>query len=55
MLYCAVVFLVIALITGVLGFGSVSATAAGIAKSLFLIFLALFAAPLIPGWRTPAG
>jgi uncharacterized membrane protein YtjA (UPF0391 family) len=55
MLYYAVVFRVIAPITGVPAFGSVSGTAAGFATSLFLVLLALFAVPLIPAWRAPAG
>jgi uncharacterized membrane protein YtjA (UPF0391 family) len=38
----ALVFFVVALIAGVLGFGKVSAAAAGIAKVLFYIFLAIF-------------
>lgn len=41
MLHYAVVFLVIALIAAVLGFGGIAAGAAGIAKLLFYVFLAL--------------
>jgi uncharacterized membrane protein YtjA (UPF0391 family) len=47
MLNWAIVFLIIALIAGVLGFGGISATAAGIAKILFFIFLVLFLASLV--------
>lgn len=42
MLYWALVFLVIALIAGVLGFGGVAQTFAGVARVLFGIFLVLF-------------
>jgi uncharacterized membrane protein YtjA (UPF0391 family) len=40
MLYYALVFLVVALIAGFLGFGGVAFAAAGIAKILFFVFLA---------------
>jgi uncharacterized membrane protein YtjA (UPF0391 family) len=49
MLYWAVVFLIIAIIAGVLGFGGIAATAAGIAKVLFFIFIVIFAIALIMG------
>lgn len=39
MLHYAVVFFVIALIAAVLGFGGIAASAAGIAKVLFFVFL----------------
>jgi uncharacterized membrane protein YtjA (UPF0391 family) len=42
MLYWALVFLVIALTAGILGFTGVAVAAAGIAKILFVIFLILF-------------
>ena len=41
MLHYAVVFLVIALIAAVLGFGGIAAGAVGIAKLLFFVFLAM--------------
>jgi uncharacterized membrane protein YtjA (UPF0391 family) len=47
MLYYAAIFLLIALLSGVLGFGVVAGTAATIAKVLFVIFLVLFAASLL--------
>lgn len=47
MLYYALVFLVIALVTGFLGFGGVAFAAAGIAKIIFYIFLAVFLISLI--------
>jgi len=49
MLYYAIVFLVIALIAGVLGFGGIAGTAVGIAKILFFVFLALFILSLVFG------
>lgn len=49
MLYWSLVFLVIALVAGVLGFGGVSASAGGIARVLFFVFLVLFAVSLITG------
>lgn len=42
MLQWAIAFLVIALIAGVLGFGGIASTSVGIAKILFMVFLALF-------------
>ena len=42
MLYYALVFLVIAILAGMLGFGVVAFAAAGIAKICFFIFLVLF-------------
>jgi uncharacterized membrane protein YtjA (UPF0391 family) len=42
MLYYALVFLVVAIIAGLLGFGAVAFAAAGVAKILFFIFLVLF-------------
>jgi uncharacterized membrane protein YtjA (UPF0391 family) len=42
MLYWAMVFLVIALVAALFGFGGIAVAAAGIAKVLFSIFLVLF-------------
>lgn len=42
MLRWAVVFFVIALISGVLGFGGIAAGAVEIARILFVVFLVLF-------------
>lgn len=47
MLRWALGFFVIALIAAVLGFGGIAVAAAGIAKVIFYIFLALFAISLI--------
>jgi uncharacterized membrane protein YtjA (UPF0391 family) len=49
MLYWTLMFFVIALIAGVLGFGGIAAATAEIAKILFFLFLVLFAASLIMG------
>jgi uncharacterized membrane protein YtjA (UPF0391 family) len=49
MLHYAVVFLVIALIAAVLGFGGIAAGAASIAKILFVVFLILFVVSLFFG------
>lgn len=53
MLSWALMFLVVAIIAGVLGFGVVAGTAAWIAKVLFLIFLIAFVFTLVTGRRTP--
>ncbi len=47
MLRWALIFLVIALIAGALGFTGVYVAAAGIAKLLFFIFVVLFVVSLI--------
>ena len=49
MLRYAIIFFVVALIAGVLGFGGVAAGAAGIAKILFWIFAVLFIISLVSG------
>ena len=51
MLGWAVVFLIIALVAALFGFGGIAAASAGIAKLLFFIFLVLFVVSLIFGWR----
>ena len=51
MLHYAVVFLVIALIAAVLGFGGIAASAVGIAKILFFVFLILAVAAFVFGKR----
>lgn len=42
MLLWALLFLIVAVIAGLLGFGDVASTATGIAKVLFFLFLVLF-------------
>lgn len=51
MLHYALVFLVIALVAAVFGFGGVYVAAAGIAKVLFFLFLVLFLISLVMGRR----
>jgi len=51
MLYYSIVFLVIALIAGALGFFGVAGAAVGIAKILFFVFLVLFVVSLLFGRR----
>jgi len=47
MLYYALVFLVIALVAGLLGFGVVAFAAAEIARICFFIFIVLFLVSLV--------
>ena len=55
MLHWALMFLVIALVAAVLGFGVIAGTAASIAKILFFVFLVLFIISLFAGGiRRPA-
>jgi uncharacterized membrane protein YtjA (UPF0391 family) len=52
MLRWALLFLVIAIIAAVFGFGGVASDAAWIAKILFVVFLILFLISLVfGGWR----
>ena len=56
MLRWALIFLILALIAGALGFGGLAATSAGIAKLLFYVFIIIFAISLVAGLmggRTP--
>lgn len=43
MLYWTLIFLLLALVAGALGFGGLALSAAGIARVLFFVFLLLFA------------
>ena len=52
MLSYTILFIVIALIAGVLGFGVIAGTAAMIAKALFIVFLVLFVFSLFFGRRS---
>ena len=49
MLRLALIFFIVALIAGVLGFGGIAGAAAGIAKIIFWIGLALLVISLISG------
>jgi uncharacterized membrane protein YtjA (UPF0391 family) len=50
MLKWALFFLVISIVAGIFGFTGISAAAAGIAKILFFIFLAVFVILLVIGF-----
>lgn len=54
MLRLALVFLVVALLAGLFGFGLVAGTAMEIAKILFFVFLVLAVVSLIAGRRVPS-
>ncbi|MBN9529593.1 MAG: DUF1328 domain-containing protein [Alphaproteobacteria bacterium] len=49
MLHWTIAFLIVAIAAGVLGFGGIASTAAGIAQILFFVFVVLFALSLIRG------
>ena len=49
MLYWTLIFLVIALVAGLFGFGGIASASAGVAKILFAIFLVLFLVSLVVG------
>ena len=51
MLGWAVIFLIIALVAAIFGFGGIAVASAGIAKILFFLFLVLFVISLLFGWR----
>jgi uncharacterized membrane protein YtjA (UPF0391 family) len=52
MLYYALVFLIVALIAGLLGFGLLAGVAMEAARILFIVFLILFVVSLLrPSWR----
>ncbi len=53
MLYWAAVFLVIALVAGILGFWQLEGTAMWIAKALAVVFIILFVLSFISGRRRP--
>ena len=54
MLNYAVIFFLVAILAGVLGFGVIAGTAASIAQVLFVIFLVLFIASLFRGRKSGA-
>jgi len=53
MLRWALLFLLVALIAGALGFWGLEGTAMWIAQVLFVVFLVLFLVSLVAGRRTP--
>jgi len=54
MLYWAAVFFVIALLAAIFGFGGLAASAVGVAKILFFVFLVLAVVSFLFGRRSPA-
>ena len=54
MLRWALIFLVVAIVAGVLGFAGIMVAAAGIAKLLFYLFVVLFVISLAVGLLTRA-
>jgi uncharacterized membrane protein YtjA (UPF0391 family) len=52
MLHYAWVFLIIALVAALLGFGGIAGAAAGIAKILFFVFLVIFLISFFMGRRS---
>ena len=55
MLYWALVFLIVAIIAGALGFGGLAATAGSIAHILFVVSLVFFVIALIGGLMSRRG
>jgi uncharacterized membrane protein YtjA (UPF0391 family) len=53
MLRWAVVFLIVAIVAAIFGFGGIAATATDIARILFFVFLVLFVVALIFGRNRP--
>jgi uncharacterized membrane protein YtjA (UPF0391 family) len=54
MLRWAILFLIIAIIAAVFGFGGIAAAATDIARLLFVVFLSLFVITLVMGRRGTA-
>lgn len=52
MLHWSLIFLVIALVAAILGFGGLAGTAMGIAKILFFIFLVVWLVAFLLGRRS---
>lgn len=53
MLRWAVIFFIIAIVAAALGYGGIAGSAAGIAETLFIIFIILFAITLV--WHLISG
>jgi uncharacterized membrane protein YtjA (UPF0391 family) len=54
MLRWAILFLIVAIIAAVFGFGGIAAAATDVARLLFVVFLALFVIALVMGRRSTA-
>jgi uncharacterized membrane protein YtjA (UPF0391 family) len=50
MLYWALMFLVVALVAAIFGFGGIASTATGIAQVLFVIAIVMFLVSLFAGY-----
>jgi uncharacterized membrane protein YtjA (UPF0391 family) len=50
MLYWALMFLVVALVAAIFGFGGIASTATGIAQVLFVIAIIMFLVSLLAGY-----
>ncbi len=50
MLLWAIIFFILAIVAAALGFGGIAATAVGVARILFFLFLVLFVISLIVGF-----
>ena len=50
MLYWALMFLVVALVAAIFGFGGIASTATGIAQVLFVIAIIMFVVSLLAGF-----
>jgi len=49
MLYYAALFLLLAIVAGILGFSAIAGTAAAIAQGLFILFIVLFVLSMLLG------
>lgn len=47
MVYWAMIFLLVAIVAAVFGFGGIATASAGVAKILFFVFIALFLIALV--------
>jgi len=53
MLSWSLIFLVIAIMAALFGFGVVTGVVSWLAKTLFAVFLVLFVISFVVGWKTP--
>jgi uncharacterized membrane protein YtjA (UPF0391 family) len=52
MLGWSILFLIVAIIAAVFGFGGIAVAATDIARLIFVVFLVLFVISLLLGWRS---
>ena len=55
LLFWALIFLILAIVAAIFGFGAVAAAGIGIAKILFWVFIVLFIISVIAGWGARGG